>query len=73
MLNSWGRWILVIGAVIVIFWLGLLLGRWLPLGGPEDEAAKWGIATALASAISAVAGLPLVRWAEGRHPLSKER
>jgi hypothetical protein len=71
-LNSLGRWILVVGAVIAIFWLGLLVGRWLPLGEPEDQAARWGVATALASAISAVAGLPLVRWAEGKPHLSKE-
>ncbi|GGT58665.1 hypothetical protein GCM10010271_72680 [Streptomyces kurssanovii] len=63
---------LVTGAVVVIFWLGLFVGRWLPLGGPEDEGAKWAAATALASAVSAVAGLPLVRWAEGNRRPSKE-
>lgn len=71
-LNGWIRWILVTMAVVTIFWLALLLGRWLPLSGPADEAARWGVATALASAVSAVAGLPLVRWAERGRRLSKE-
>jgi predicted permease len=66
------RWVLVIVGVIVIFWLALLLGRWLPFGGPEDDAVRWGIATALASAVSAVAGLPLARWAEAKQGVSKE-
>lgn len=63
-LNGWIRWILVTVGVAAVFWLGLALGRCLPLGGAEDDAARWGVATALASAVSAVAGLPLVRWAE---------
>jgi hypothetical protein len=61
---SWVRWVLVTSAVAGIFWLILVLGHWLPLGGPEDDANRWGVATALASAVSAVAILPLIRWAE---------
>ncbi|BCM71192.1 hypothetical protein EASAB2608_06526 [Streptomyces sp. EAS-AB2608] len=61
---SWVRWGLVTSAVVVIFWLSLVLGHWLPLGAPEDDANRWGVATALASAVSAVAVLPLIRWAE---------
>ncbi|CAM5342546.1 hypothetical protein SHIRM173S_12116 [Streptomyces hirsutus] len=72
MLKHWIRWILI-SAVIVIFWLGLLTGHWLPLGGPQDEAIRWSIATALASAISAVGGMPLVRWAEGKGRVTKEQ
>ncbi len=64
MLSSWGRWVLVVGAVIVTFWLGLLLGRVLLYGGPDDESVKWAIATALATVVSPVAVLPLVRWAQ---------
>ncbi len=64
MLSSWSRWICVIGAVIVTFWSGLLLGRVLLYGGPDDESVKWGIATALATVVSPVAVLPLVRWAQ---------
>jgi hypothetical protein len=70
--NGWIRWVLVTGAVVVIFWLGLMLGRWLPLGGAEDEADRWSVATALASAVSAVAILPLIRWAERSRRPSKE-
>ena len=71
-MNGWIRWVLVTGAVVTIFWLALMLGRWLPLGGSADEAARWGIATALASAVSAVAGLPLVRWADRGRRLPEE-
>lgn len=71
-MNGWIRWFLVMMGVVTIFWLALLLGRLLPLGGPADEAVRWGVATALASAVSAVAGLPLVRWAEKGRRLSEE-
>ncbi|MFD0068782.1 hypothetical protein [Streptomyces sp. NPDC127574] len=70
-MNGWIRWILVTLGVVAVFWLGLLIGRWLPGGGPEDEAARWGIAVGLASVVSAVAAKPLVRWAESNRPLSK--
>lgn len=69
---GWIRWILATIAIVGIFWLGLLLGRWLPWGGPEDEAARWGVAATLASVVSAVAAKPLVRWAEANRPLSKK-
>ncbi|GHJ28820.1 hypothetical protein TPA0910_32530 [Streptomyces hygroscopicus subsp. sporocinereus] len=71
-LRSWAKWLLAAGGVILTFWLGLLLGRWLPFGVPEDEGARWGVATALASAVSAVVGLPLVRWAGRVHQPSQE-
>lgn len=70
--RSWVRWLLAAGGVILTFWMCLPLGLWLPLGVPEDEAVRWSVATTLASVVSAVVGVPLVRWAEGRHPLSKE-
>ena len=65
-MKSWIRWLVVVSMVVIVFWLGLLLGRWLPLGHSEDESVRWTVATALASALSAVAGVPLVRWAEER-------
>lgn len=71
-MSRWMRWVAVIIGVVVAFWLALLLGRWLPFGGPADDGVRWGIATALASAVSAVAGLPMVRWAEAKPGPSKD-
>ncbi|MFD4415650.1 hypothetical protein [Streptomyces sp. NPDC058476] len=71
-MSSWIRWMLVTAVVVVVFWLGLMLGRSLPLGEAGDDAARWTVATALATAISGVAVLPLVRWAEGSRWPSKD-
>lgn len=71
-MSGWMRWSLVIPGLVVTFWLALLLGHWLPFGGPDDEEIRWGIATTLAGAVSGVAGLPLARWAEAKPHLSKD-
>ncbi|MEH0576832.1 MULTISPECIES: hypothetical protein [Streptomyces] len=62
---------MIIG-VVAIFWLTLMLGSWLPFGGPDDDGVRWGIATALAGVVSAVAGSPMARWAEAKPALSKD-
>ncbi|MFF0714001.1 hypothetical protein ACWEVM_21795 [Streptomyces bauhiniae] len=62
-MNTCIRWMLVTAAVVVVFFLGLMLGRNLPLGGVDDDDV-WTIATALATAISGMAAVPLARWAE---------
>lgn len=67
----WVRWMTATVAVIGVFWLGLIAGRWLPLvGNAEDNG--WTAATTLAGILSTAAGVPLFRWAEQRHQPPQE-